>query len=98
MFLGASISFVGLVALESSQVFGARAGSRWLSLPTMIAVGMGLHNLGRAWQSAPVTPAVNIHLSLLLVAGFGLHNGTEGFGIVAAGKQPMSGRDVLLLG
>jgi ZIP family zinc transporter len=43
VFLGSlGISFVGLVALESSQIFGARAGSRWLSLPTMIAVGDGL--------------------------------------------------------
>jgi ZIP family zinc transporter len=36
---------------------------------------------------------------MLLVAGFGLHNGTEGFGIMgASGKTPISGRDVFLLG
>ena len=47
VFLGSlGLSFVGLVALESSQVFGGRSGSRVLSLPYMIAVGMGLHNLG----------------------------------------------------
>lgn len=54
------MSFVGLVALESSQVFGGRSGNRMLSLPYMIAVGMGLHNLGEGWPSAPATPAVNI--------------------------------------
>ena len=100
VFLGSlGISFVGLVALESSQVFGARAGSRWLSLPTMIAVGMGLHNLGEGLAIGASYASGEYTLSLLLAAGFGLHNGTEGFGIVgAAGKQPMSGRDVLLLG
>ncbi|MBS0171102.1 MAG: zinc transporter ZupT [Nitrospira sp.] len=100
VFLGSlAVSFVGLVALESSQVFGARAGSRWLSLPTMIAVGMGLHNLGEGLAIGASYAGGEYTLSLLLVAGFGLHNGTEGFGVVgAAGKQPMSARDVLVLG
>ena len=36
---------------------------------------------------------------MLLVGGFALHNGTEGFGIVgAAGKMPVQWRDVFLLG
>lgn len=77
VFLGSlGISFVGLVALESSQVFGARAGSRWLSLPTMIAVGMGLHNLGEGLAIGASYASGEYTLSLLLVAGFGLHNGT----------------------
>lgn len=93
------VSFVGLVALESSQVFGARTGSRLLSLPYMIAVGMGLHNLGEGLAIGASYASGEYTLSALLVAGFGLHNGTEGFGIVgAAGKTPMSWRDVLLLG
>lgn len=40
------ISLVGLVALESSQILGGRPASRLLSLPCMIAIGMGFHNLG----------------------------------------------------
>jgi ZIP family zinc transporter len=100
VFLGSlGVSFVGLVALESSQVFGARAGSRLLSLPYMIAVGMGLHNLGEGLAIGASYASGEYTLSALLVAGFGLHNGTEGFGIVgAAGKTPMSWRDVVLLG
>lgn len=36
---------------------------------------------------------------MLLVTGFALHNGTEGFGIVgAAGKTPVQWIDVFLLG
>lgn len=100
VFLGSlGVSFVGLVALESSQVFGARQGSRLLSLPYMIAVGMGLHNLGEGLAIGASYGSGAYTLSALLVTGFGLHNGTEGFGIVgAAGKTPMSWRDVLLLG
>ncbi|MBX3342854.1 MAG: zinc transporter ZupT, partial [Nitrospira sp.] len=100
VFLGSlGISFVGLVALESSQVFGARAGNRILSLPYMIAVGMGLHNLGEGLAIGASYAGGEYTLSALLVAGFGLHNGTEGFGIVgAAGKTSISWRDVALLG
>lgn len=100
VFLGSlAVSFVGLVAVESSQVFGARAGNRILPLPYMIAVGMGLHNLGEGLAIGTSYAGGQYTLSALLVAGFGLHNGTEGFGIVgAAGKTPMSWRDVALLG
>lgn len=100
LFLGSlGMSFVGLVALESSHVFGGRSGNRMLSLPYMIAVGMGLHNLGEGLAIGASYASGEYTLSALLVAGFGLHNGTEGFGIVgAAGKTPMSWRDVLLLG
>lgn len=100
LFLGSlGVSFVGLVALESSQVFGGRSGNRVLSLPYMIAVGMGLHNLGEGLAIGVSYASGAWALSLLLVVGFGLHNGTEGFGIVgAAGKTPISWRDVFWLG
>lgn len=100
LFLGSlGLSLIGLVALESSQVFAGRSGNRVLSLPYMIAVGMGLHNLGEGLAIGASYASGQWALSMLLVTGFGLHNGTEGFGIVgAAGKTPISGRDVLLLG
>lgn len=61
VFLGSlGVSFVGLVALESSQVFGARAGTRFLSLPYMIAVGMDYTISAKGSQSGPVMPAVSI--------------------------------------
>jgi ZIP family zinc transporter len=58
IFLGSfGVSFVGLVGLESSQVFGGRSGRRVLSLPYMIAVGMGLQILGKDSQLVPAMPA-----------------------------------------
>ena len=98
VFLGSlGVSLVGLVALESNQVFGGR--SRWLSLPYMIALGMGLHNLGEGLAIGASYANGEWALSAMLVAGFALHNGTEGFGIVAAaGKGAVTAPDVLQLG
>jgi len=100
VFLGSlGVSLVGLVALESSQVFGGRQVNRLLSLPYMIAIGMGFHNLGEGLAIGASYANGEWALSMLLVAGFALHNGTEGFGIVgAAGKTPVHWRDVFLLG
>ena len=93
------ISLVGLVALESSQILGGRPTSRLLSLPYMIAIGMGFHNLGEGLAIGASYANGEWALSMLLVTGFGLHNGTEGFGIVgAAGKAPVKWMDVVLLG
>lgn len=70
-----------------------------LSLPYMIALGMGFHNLGEGLAIGASYANGEWVLSALLVAGFALHNGTEGFGIVgAAGKAPMTGKDIFVLG
>ena len=92
-------SLVGLVALESTQIFGGRQASRLLSLPFMIAIGMGLHNLGEGLAIGASYANGEWALSMLLVTGFALHNGTEGFGIIgAAGKTPVKWMDVFVLG
>lgn len=100
VFLGSlGASLVGLVALESSQIFGGRPAGRLLSLPFMIAIGMGFHNLGEGLAIGASYANGEWGLSMLLVTGFALHNGTEGFGIVgAAGKTPVQWTDVFLLG
>jgi ZIP family zinc transporter len=91
--------FMGLVLLEGSQVFGNGTFHRLLSLPYMIAIGMGLHNFGEGLAIGASYANGAWSLSGLLVAGFALHNGTEGFGIIgAAGKSRISWMDLLLLG
>lgn len=96
---GLGVSLVGLVLLESAQIFGNGQAGRLLSLPYMIAVGMGLHNFGEGLAIGAGYAGREWVLSTMLVMGFGLHNGTEGFGIVgAAGKMPIGWREVLLLG
>ncbi|MGH7230774.1 MAG: ZIP family metal transporter [Nitrospiraceae bacterium] len=103
VFLGCLfVSFVGLVALEQHQMRDNRSSSEprhRLSLPYMIALGMGLHNLGEGLAIGASYANGEAVLSGLLVAGFALHNGTEGFGIVgAAGRTEVPWRDIVLLG
>jgi ZIP family zinc transporter len=100
IFLGSLFtSFVGLVILDDRQFGKDRRATRTLSLPYVIALGMGLHNLGEGLAIGASYANGEWVLSGLLVAGFALHNGTEGFGIVGgAGQTALSARDVLLLG
>ena len=100
VFLGSlGASLIGLVALESNQIFGTGSAGRLLSLPYMIAVGMGFHNLGEGLAIGASYASGEWVLSALLVTGFALHNGTEGFGIAgAAGRTPVQQIDVLWLG
>ena len=100
LFLGSLfLSFVGLVHLEKHQFLKGRHADQALTLPLAIAAGMGLHNLGEGLAIGTSYAGGEWALSGLLVAGFALHNGTEGFGIVgAAGQSPIPPRTVVLLG
>jgi len=100
LFLGSLfLSFVGLVHLEKHQFLKGRHADQALTLPFVIAAGMGLHNLGDGLAIGTSYAGGEWALSGLLVAGFALHNGTEGFGIVgAAGQSPIPPRTVVLLG
>ena len=100
LFLGSLfLSFVGLVHLEKHQFLKGRHADQALTLPFVIAAGMGLHNLGEGLAIGTSYAGGEWALSGLLVAGFALHNGTEGFGIVGAAEQsPIPPRTVVLLG
>jgi len=99
-FLGSLlIGFLGLVALEQHQQRANRASASRVFLPYMIALGMGLHNLGEGLAIGASYAQGAWVLSGVLVSGFALHNGTEGFAIIgAAGKSPLRPRDVVLMG
>ena len=93
------ISFVGLVALEQRHQSRNRVASVFFSLPYMIALGMGLHNLGEGLSIGASYGKGEWVLGGLLIIGYALHNGTEGFGIIsAAGKNPVTSKDALFLG
>lgn len=49
----------------------------------MIALGIGMHNLGEGLAVGAAYSAGEFALTSVLVVGFALHNGTEGFGIGA---------------
>jgi ZIP family zinc transporter len=69
-----------------------------LYVATLIALGIGLHNLGEGLAIGAAYTSGEIALGTFLVLGFLLHNTTEGLGIVApiAHERPGIGRLVLL--
>jgi zinc transporter ZupT len=95
---------MGLVVLGVlGAVFGLVAVSRWLrgrrtrgdvsphlSVAYMVALGIGLHNLGEGLAIGAAYSVGAISLGAFLVIGFAIHNTTEGLGIAApvAQKQP----------
>ena len=100
VFLGSLLlSLMGLVVLEHRQHQHRKSLSRFLSLPYMMALGMGLHNFGEGLAIGLSYVQGQWVLSTLLLVGFALHNGTEGFGIIgASGRTPISWMDGLWLG
>ncbi len=100
IFLGSLlVSFVGFVVLEEWKPVGRRSFLQMMPLPYVIALGMGLHNLGEGLAIGASYGNGEPLLGVLLVTGFALHNATEGFGIVgAAGNRPFRLQDILLLG
>ena len=73
--------------MAPGELTAARSGiagwpaARRLSL--LIAAGIGLHNFGEGLAIGGSAATGAIGLATILVIGFALHNGTEGFGIVA---------------
>jgi ZIP family zinc transporter len=64
-------------------------------------MGIGLHNFSEGLAIGQSAKAGNVDLALLLVAGFAMHNATEGFGIIgplAAGGVRASWRYLALAG
>ncbi len=88
---------MGLIVLGVlGAVFGLVALGRWLRsrpgaegvspklwVAYMIALGIGLHNLGEGLAIGSAYSVGAISLGAFLVIGFAIHNTTEGLGIVA---------------
>lgn len=102
---GVGLLLLGVVGtLMALGVLGGRgrpAGGEAspLAVATLVAVGIGLHNLGEGLLIGSAYATGEIALGTFLVVGFLIHNTTEGLGIVAplARERPALGR-LLLLG
>ncbi|HET6548477.1 MAG TPA: ZIP family metal transporter [Solirubrobacter sp.] len=95
-FGGAALVLVGgMVAFLALSGVSARLG-RGTAL--LVAVGIGLHNLGEGVAIGAAYSAGALALGAFLVVGFALHNTTEGLAIVAplARARPSLGRLVSL--
>jgi hypothetical protein len=101
LFLGAGVAFLTLTAIDARlrarrERIGGDAGA---SLATMIAIGIGLHNLGEGLAIGSAYAIGELALGAFLVVGFAIHNTTEGLAIVAPlTKTRTSVRSLAVLG
>lgn len=93
--MGTLLSFLILVTV-GKKTMGSRSSQKGdsymrLVVAYMIAVGIGLHNLGEGLAIGSAYVLGEVALGSFLVIGFAIHNVTEGLGIVApvaSGERP----------
>jgi zinc transporter ZupT len=82
--IGAVTTFLLLETISQRQVaVGKREASQRLRVAYMIAVGIGLHNLGEGLTIGAAYNLGEVALGSFLVVGFIIQNITEGLGIIA---------------
>jgi zinc transporter, ZIP family len=83
--LGVAASYLGLAFLAKrlSAREGREHGLGPLGLATLVAVGIGLHNLGEGLAIGTSFALGELALGTFLIVGFMVHNVTEGLGIAA---------------
>ena len=104
-FGGTALVLIGVVAaylalsgigewLADRRTRARATGASGARLALMVAVGIGLHNLGEGLAIGTSYATGALALGAFLVVGFALHNTTEGLAIVAplASERPRLGR------
>jgi ZIP family zinc transporter len=80
----AIVSFLALMYVSEKLVDGGvRKIQKPLAIALMVAIGIGLHNLGEGLAIGGAMVAGAVALSTFLIVGFAIHNTTEGLAIVA---------------
>jgi zinc transporter, ZIP family len=85
--LGAALAYLALAGIDA-RLRSRREASRSADLPAgrlalLVAVGIGLHNLGEGLAIGSAYAIGALALGAFLVVGFAIHNTTEGLAIVA---------------
>ena len=95
--MGAFLALTGVDRLMRLRAKGAARGG--LGLAMMIAIGIGLHNLGEGLAIGAAYTLGEVALGAFLILGFTLHNTTEGLAILSPlVRDKVSWRDLALLG
>lgn len=85
--LGVSLSYLFLTLLSSRlsrrRKTGDQATLSGLALATLVAIGIGVHNLGEGLAIGSSFALGELTLGTFLIVGFMIHNVTEGLGIAA---------------
>jgi zinc transporter, ZIP family len=84
--LGVAASALGMTFL-STRLARGRAGMTGLALALLVAVGIGVHNLGEGLAIGTSFATGELQLGAFLVIGFMVHNVTEGLGIAAPASK-----------
>jgi zinc transporter ZupT len=81
--LGVAVSFLTMTWL-SHRMSGSQGGAvAGVALATLVALGIGLHNLGEGLAIGSSFALGDLALGTFLIVGFMIHNVTEGLGIAA---------------
>ncbi len=109
--LGVLVAYLALSGVESylaarrrrareaaATAPGGTAAAAGAYLALLVAIGIGLHNLGEGLAIGSAYTAGALALGAFLVVGFAIHNTTEGLAIVAplAEERPRLGRLAVL--
>jgi zinc transporter ZupT len=98
VFLGALLAYVAMSGIDG-WLAQRRQGADGARVALLVAIGIGLHNLGEGLAIGGAYAAGKLALGAFLVVGFALHNTTEGLAIVAPIADARPGlRRLLLLG
>jgi zinc transporter, ZIP family len=81
--LGVAISFLFLTAISTRMGEGGGSGVNGLALATLVAIGIGLHNLGEGLAIGSSFALGELALGTFFIVGFMIHNVTEGLGIAS---------------
>jgi zinc transporter, ZIP family len=107
VWLGAAAAYIALAAVDGwltsrrermADANGGGAGSLGYRAAFLVALGIGLHNLGEGLAIGSAYAIGSLALGAALVVGFALHNTTEGLAIVApVAREGKARLDKLLL-
>ena len=94
---GAGLILLGVAASYLFMTFLARrlggsAGATGLALATLVAIGIGVHNLGEGLAIGASFAVGELTLGSFLIVGFMIHNVTEGLGIATPAAEGRRGR------
>jgi zinc transporter ZupT len=95
MWLGAALAYLVLAGVDSWLDRRGGGGER---VALLVAIGIGLHNLGEGLVIGSAYAVGSLALGAALVVGFAIHNTTEGLAIVApvADRKPRLARLAVL--
>ena len=81
--LGVALSFLFLTAISTRLGDGGGSSVGGLALATLVAIGIGLHNLGEGLAIGSSFALGELALGTFFIVGFMIHNVTEGLGIAS---------------